>query len=88
MPFDLNVLFESNFFMILIIFFFVMTVEQCIDDEYVASMMSFRSAECDVEKNLFVKNRALFSKNVTNFSSTSLCLFLISVSIFDSSLKT
>ena len=68
--------------------FFIMTVEQCINIKYVAPKMSFRSAENEAEKNLSIKNRVLFSKNVVSFLSTSFCAFLINVNIFNTSLKT
>ena len=69
-------------------FFFVMIAEQCINDKYAAPNMSLRSAESDVGKNSSAKNRVLVSKNIVNFSAMSFCAFLISVSIFDNSLKT
>ena len=69
-------------------FFFIMTAEQCINIKYVAPKMSLRSAEGEAGKNSLVKNRVLFSKNVVSFSSTSFCMFLINVSIFNNSFKT
>ena len=88
MLFNLNVLFEFNFFMILITFFFIMIAEQCINIKYVAPKMLFKSTKNETEKNSSVKNHVLFSKNVVSFLSTFFCAFLISVNIFNSSLKT
>ena len=88
MLFSSNVLFEFNFFMTSIIYFFIMTVKQCIDIEYVVSKISLKSAENEIEKNSLIKNHVLFSKNVVSFSSTFFCMFLISVSIFDNSFET
>ena len=85
---NLNVLFEVNFFMISINFFFITIVKQFIDNKYVASKISLKPAENDAKKNSSIKNHVLFSKNVVNFLSTSFCVFLISVSIFNNSLKT
>ena len=86
--FDLHVLFEFNFFMISITFFFTMIDEQWINDKYIVPTMSLRSAESGIQKNSSTKNHVLFSKNVFSFSSTSFCVFLISVGIFNNSLKT
>ena len=85
--FNSNVLVEFNFFMILIICFFVTIFEQCIDNKYIALKMSLRSVKNDVGKNLLIINRILFSTNVVNFLSTSLCAFLININIFNNSLK-
>ena len=88
MLFNLNVLFKFNLFMTSTTFFFIMIVEQCTDNKYVAPKMSLRSAENDAGKNSFVKNHVLFSNNVVGFLSTPFCVFLISVGIFNNSLKT
>ena len=88
MLFDLNGLFEFNFFMILITFFFITTAGQCINIKYAAPKMSLRSAGSEAGKNSLTKNRVLFSKNVVSFLSTFFCMFLISVNIFDNSFKT
>ena len=87
MSFNSNVLFRFNFFMILIIFF-VIIAEQCINIKYTAPKISFRSVKNEAGKNLLIKNRVLFSKNVVSFLSTSFCAFLISMNIFTNSFKT
>ena len=65
--FNLNVLFEFNFFMILIIFFFIMIVEQCINNKYVVSKMSFRWVESEIGKNSLIKNCVFFFKKCYQF---------------------
>ena len=88
MLFNSNVLFEFNFFMILIIFIFIMIAEQCTNTKYAAPRMSFRSVESEAGKNLLIKNHILFLKNVISFSSASFYAFLISVGILNNSFRT